>query len=273
MGDDYIHGFSAEEQTRLTRMQTILNNAQIDAMDLRGTRRLLDVGSGLGQLTRDFARKLPETSTIIGVERNPEQLREARRQAEQAGEAGLVEFRPGDATALPLAGDEQGSFDLVHTRFLLEHVPEPRRVVGQMVRAARPGGRIVLIDDDHELLKLWPECEAAARVWERYWRSFYSLGFDPLIGRKLGELLAGEGIEDVRLDTVFYGAHTGHELFEPVIENLIGVLDGAAGLLHDRGLLDRDEMRSAVSALRRWAAGPAASLWYSLPMATGIKPA
>ena len=59
----------------------------------------------------------------------------------------------------------RGRFDLVHTRFLLEHVPDPLAIVREMVAAARPGGRIVLIDDDHDLLRFWPDCPEADRAW------------------------------------------------------------------------------------------------------------
>ena len=34
---------------------------------------------------------------------------------------------------------------------------DPLAVVRQMVRAVKPGGRVVLADDDHDLLRLWPE--------------------------------------------------------------------------------------------------------------------
>ena len=76
----------------------------------------------------------------------------------------LVELREGDVYSLPLRDDEWGSFDVVHTRFLLEHVPDPQAVVDEMVRAVRPGGRVALLDDDHELLRLAPEVPSAARA-------------------------------------------------------------------------------------------------------------
>jgi len=271
MGEDYIHGFSEAEMRRLTRLQDILNEAELAALDLSGVERVLDVGSGLGQMTRAFARALAPGSTVVGVERDARQLAEATRQAGAAGEDGLVEFRAGDATALPLAKEEWGSFDLAHARFLLEHVRDPLAVVKQMVAAVRPGGRAVLLDDDHELLRLWPECPEADRVWSAYYQSYRRRGFDPLIGRRMAGLLRQSGTTPTRVTTVFYGATRGLPLFDPVVDNLIGVLEGAAEDLDASGLLVRAEMDEAIAALTRWRDQDEATLWYSLPLVEGVK--
>jgi ubiquinone/menaquinone biosynthesis C-methylase UbiE len=127
-------------------------------MSLQGGEKILDVGAGLGQFSRAMARAAGPEARVVGVERDAAQIAEARRQAELAGEGGLVEWRSGDAAALPLESGEWGGFDVAHTRFLLEHVPDPPAIVRQMLRAVRPGGRIVLADDDHELLRFWPKC-------------------------------------------------------------------------------------------------------------------
>ena len=68
-----------------------------------------------------------------------------------------MDLRSGDALALPLRTEEWGDFDVAHARFVLEHVRDPLGVVRSMVRAVKFGGRIVLEDDDHEVIRLWPE--------------------------------------------------------------------------------------------------------------------
>lgn len=137
-GSFYIHGASPSEQQRLTTLNAFMNESCLRELRLRGGERVLDVGSGLGQFSRAMARVVGSSGKVIGVERDPDQLREAIRQAERDGERPLVEFRPGDAYDPPLSTDEWGKFDVVHTRFLLEHIPDPLRVVRAMVRAGRP---------------------------------------------------------------------------------------------------------------------------------------
>jgi SAM-dependent methyltransferase len=271
LNEDYIHGYSAAEMRRLTLMQDILNHAELKALDLRGVESLLDVGAGLGQMTRALARALDAPAKVVGVERDARQRAAAERQAADTGESGLVEFRPGDATALPLADGERGRFDLAHARFLLEHVRDPLAVVREMVAAVRPGGRLVLLDDDHELLQVWPECPQAARAWRVYWESYRDHGFDPLVGRRLPELLHQAGARPTRVTTVFYGACRDMPVFDLVVDNLIGVMESAAETLDRSGRLPRAELASAIAALGEWRSEPAATVWYSLPLAEGVK--
>jgi 2-polyprenyl-3-methyl-5-hydroxy-6-metoxy-1,4-benzoquinol methylase len=119
----YIHGTTRKEQSRLSLLNDLLNSRCVEAMHLRGGEKILDVGSGLGQLTRAMARKAD--AKVIGIERSVEQITEAQRLAALDGDESLVEFRQGDALQFPLTAHEWGTFDIAHTRFLLEHVPQP----------------------------------------------------------------------------------------------------------------------------------------------------
>ena len=105
----------------------------------------------------------------------------------------LVDFRQGQAEQLPLRENEWGTFDVAHTRFLLEHVPDPAAVVRQMIRAVRPGGRIILQDDAHDTHRLWPEPPGFGRLWSAYLRTYDRLGNDPFVGVRLVSLLVEAG--------------------------------------------------------------------------------
>ncbi len=157
----YVHGTDPAEQARLTRLNALMNTASLREIGPRPGERVLDLGCGLAQLTRDLARATGVRA--LGIERSPEQLAEARRQAQAAGEADLVELRAGDALAPPLGEAEWGAFDLAHARFVLEHVPDPLAVARALVGAVRPGGRIVLADDDHDVLRRGPSPAGSPR--------------------------------------------------------------------------------------------------------------
>jgi len=52
-----------------------------------------------------------------------------------------------------------------------------------MAQAVRPGGRVILSDDDCDGLRLWPEPPGFAPVWIAYQRTYDRHGNDPFVGR------------------------------------------------------------------------------------------
>lgn len=271
MSQAYIHGSSAIERERLALMNRLINDRCLAALRLGNEKRVLDVGAGTGQFSKLMARHLPADAQIIAVERNPEQL-EAALAVDQSGKGCPIDFRLGDAFDLPLSAAETGSFDLAHTRFLLEHVSNPLGVVQQMVKAVRPGGRVVLLDDDHDLLRFWPEPPGLMAVWQAYFESYRSIGNDPLVGRKLPELLHQAGAVPSRIDYVLYGACSGEPSFQGIVDNLAGVLEGAESTVLAGAQVTQAKYREAVDALRQYPTVPGASIWYVINYAEGIKP-
>ncbi len=270
--EQYIHGTDSDEQRRLSLLNDLLNDASLKAMRLEGGEKILDVGSGLGQLAHAMARAASPAGKVVGIERDPKQLAEARQLADKSGGKDRVEFRQGDATALPLAGEEWGSFDLAHSRFLLEHVPDPQGVVSAMVKALRPGGRIILEDDDHDVLRLWPEPEGIYKLWRAYMDVYRKLGNDPFVGRHLVAMIREAGAEPVRNDWLFFGSCSGHPAFEVFVENFVGVIGGARRSILDVSAVEPDEFDRAIDGLRKWGQRSDAALWYATFWAEGLRP-
>lgn len=104
-----------------------------------GRGRLLDLACGPGIVTAALAEGAAD---VVAFDATPEMLNKAR---ERCGKAGLsnVTFEQGDAAALPFA---DGSFDGVVTRLAIHHFAEPGRVIGEMYRVLKPGGRMVVAD-------------------------------------------------------------------------------------------------------------------------------
>ncbi len=100
-----------------------------------GSERAIDVGCGAGALALALA---PLVREVVGVDRVPELLELARERA-----PGNAEFVEGDATSLPF---DAASFDLAGTLRTLHHVHRPELVIAELARVARPGGRVLVID-------------------------------------------------------------------------------------------------------------------------------
>ncbi len=263
----YLHGTSDEEQARLALMNDILNERELALLALSGDERCLEVGAGTGVFARALARAVPRGS-VVAIERDPRQLAAGAR---NAGGVPNLELRRGDATDPPLAEGEWGSFDLVHARFLLEHLSAPEAAVRAMVRAVAPGRRIVLVDDDHAQLCLWPEVEGFAALWRAYCRQYELRGTDPRVGRRLCQLLVDAGARVSATAVLFYGGASGVPGFEAVVENLIAVVGGAAGAIVESRELGESAVERVLLDLRAWSRRAGAALWYALPVAEGTR--
>jgi ubiquinone/menaquinone biosynthesis C-methylase UbiE len=99
----------------------------------------VDLACGTGALAAAFA---PHVRWIIGLDLTPAMLAVAQRSASGA-DARNVAFALGNAQEIPLP---DGSLDLALTSYALHHVPEPGRVIGEMSRVLKRGGRSGLID-------------------------------------------------------------------------------------------------------------------------------
>lgn len=268
----YLHGTAPDEQDRLSRLNGVLNEQCLRELGLAAGQRVLDVGSGLGQLSRGMAR-LVGPGRVVGVERSDAQLDQARRLAADDHEAGAVDFRRGDAARLPLRDDEWGTFDVAHGRFILEHVTDPAAVVDAMVRAVRPGGRVVLVDDGHDTLRLWPEPPGFDRLWRCYQRTYDRVGNDPLVGHRLVSLLHRAGAIPVRNTWVFFGGCAGQpELLHALADNVVRILQGVRGQILDLGEIDEAFFDGCLAAIRDWQHRPDAAIWYAVSWAEGRRP-
>ena len=101
--------------------------------------RVLDVACGPGFLTMTFAARAAHAT---GFDATDAFLELARAEAERR-RLGNIEFRSGDAEALPFP---DASFDVVSCRAAFHHFPGPERILGEMCRVARPGASIVIAD-------------------------------------------------------------------------------------------------------------------------------
>ena len=263
----YIHGSSPAEQSRLSRLNDLINARCLPKLKLEDGFRILDVGSGLGQLTYRLSEAVGPNGFCLGIERDTNQLSVAK----ENHVAPNLEFRQGDALDLPLTSQEIESFDFAHTRFLLEHLSNPAKAVSEIVRSLKLGGRVFLADDDHQSLTLFPEPLGFQALWSAYMDSYVAVGNDPFIGRKLTKLLVDQGIRAVRNDMVFFGDCAGTETFALFVNNLTEVISTSYEVMITSELISVREYQSAMQHIRDWSSLPHAVIWYTICVAEGIK--
>jgi len=190
----YLHGYSGIEQARLIRQARLLESTIFNSIDYTGVRRLLEVGSGVGAQTEILLRRFPELH-VTCVDLSEAQLQAA---GDYLGQrpwlADRYRLQQADATRLPF---DEREFDAAFLCWVLEHVPSPERVLGDVRRALAPGSPIYVTEVMNSSFFLDPY---SPNVW-RYWMAFndyqHDSGGDPFVGAKLGNLLLAGGYREV----------------------------------------------------------------------------
>lgn len=149
---DYIFADHEEEQQRLERQAKLFDPKLFDppterlfqAAGLRPGMRVLDLGSGAGDVAMLAAWLVGFDGRVIGVERDPAALAAATARVEQA-KLSNVRFVQGDAQTL--YGIE-GGFDAVIGRLVLMHLPDPVAALARATELLRPGGLVCFQEGD-----------------------------------------------------------------------------------------------------------------------------
>jgi len=124
--------------TRIASTMRESGEALVARLGIRKGMRVLDLGCGDGTTALPAAKTGAE---VLGVDIAANLVEAGSRRAREAGLTNL-RFQEGDATNLQ--GLPDGAFDAVVSMFGAMFAPKPFDVAKEMVRVARPGGRIVM---------------------------------------------------------------------------------------------------------------------------------
>jgi ubiquinone/menaquinone biosynthesis C-methylase UbiE len=124
-----------EERLRLVEASgDAITLRHLDAIGVVPGWRCLEVGAGRGSVARMLAERVGPNGRVVATDINPRFLSHL--------EASNVEVRQHNILTDPL----DGPHDLVHSRYLLEHLSEPEKALRQMVRALRRPGGVLLAE-------------------------------------------------------------------------------------------------------------------------------
>lgn len=165
-------------------------------------RDVLDLGCGTGEITARMAELFPH-ARITGVDLIASHLEIARDKSARFGDR--VTFREADAFELPFAA---GSFDLVVCRHVLQAIPTPERVLAEIVRVSRPGGRLHVIAEDYDMIHAAPTRIDVSWFWHSAPRAYSkAAGIDLHIGRNIHRHLRALPVDDIAVDYAHVDTH------------------------------------------------------------------
>lgn len=151
--------------------------------------RCWEVGAGGTSVASWLAKRVGPTGRVLATDIDTSRVAPAGRPP--------VEVRVHDVGAEEPPGE---GFDLVHARLVLVHVPDRDRALRSMIKALRPGGRLLVEDADPALQPLLcpdehgPEQALANRLRHGFRQLLSGRGADLSYGRRLPRLLREAGL-------------------------------------------------------------------------------
>jgi ubiquinone/menaquinone biosynthesis C-methylase UbiE len=261
----YLHGFSAEEQARLRKQAHFGEYTVYQNINLSGVSNLLEVGCGVGAQSEIILRRFPDLK-LTGIDRSPKQLEAARHMLAQIpGAKDRVEIKEMDATAMEFSAN---SFDGAFLCWILEHVPDPLRVLSEVRRVLRPGSVVYATEVMNSSFFLDPY---SPNVW-KYWMAFneYQMSHsgDPFVGAKLGNFFTQLGYQDVHTEIKTWFLDNRYpQARKDCIDYWSELLLSASDQLVEAGLVTEDTVTGVRKEMSAVAGNPNAVFFYSFVQA------
>ena len=202
--------------------------AIVRALPVCADMRVLDLACGDGFYTRLIAERLGPNGCITGADISLAYLAEAGEAAIRETRCAKIDFVAASFDRLPFPG---GVFDLVWCAQSLYTLPDPVAAVSHIARVLRPGGLVVVLENDtlHQVLLPWPvHLELPLRAAEL--RAFLEKGHNSskyYVGRRLPAILAAAGLEPLRMTTYAFDRQAPlgtaeRELLQKYLEEVAG---------------------------------------------------
>jgi SAM-dependent methyltransferase len=226
-------GGEAERLRVLGEWRDPITLARMEALGLTAGWRCLEVGVGGGSTARAMAARVGPTGHVTAADINPDFL------AALEGEPGIT------TVCCDIRKDHfpPGSFDVIHTRLVLEHLPDRVDVMRRMLDWLAPGGWVFFEEPDTATAGVSPN-----PLWARHIKAYDAApDYDVHTGRALPGEVASLGLLDVgmQIDTaVVEGGTDLARWYAMTIECV------RPGLLAS-GAVTGDELDELIAALSR----------------------
>jgi SAM-dependent methyltransferase len=185
MGEQYTPGHSANA-TAFMAGRSFGSHGEFIRPYLAAGMKVLDCGCGPGAITIGLVEAVGPAGHVTGVDFGESQIEVAKARA-----TSNVTFRVASVYELPF---EDGSFDLVFSHALFEHLADPVRGVTEIRRVLRPGGLAGLCSPDWGGFILSPTDDQVETSIVRYRTLQEKNGGQTRAGRQLGSWLTAGGL-------------------------------------------------------------------------------
>lgn len=192
---DQRNDLSAERFGSAPGLSCATRQKSLERMVLQPGQRVLDVGCGSGADTLELARVVGAGGVVHGVDYDAAMIAQAWQRSRTEDVAAWVTYHHANATALPWPDNY---FDASRCDRVFQHMLDPEHAFDELLRATRPGGRVVVISGDWATLSVdsdEPDVESRRKHFVA------TLATDnPISGRCLRRLFTQRGLLDIQID-------------------------------------------------------------------------
>lgn len=166
--------------------------------------RVVDVGCGTGEFTRQLARLVQGKCEIVGVDSRAVSLKAAELETRKARLSARIVYKKGDLSKLPVQDDFA---DLACCRSVLMHLTDPQSAVVEMARVIKPSGTVAAVEpglmssfydpDDERFTELDRKMSVASRKGARK-----LTGKEFAIGERLPSIFREQGLQEISVEVL-----------------------------------------------------------------------
>ncbi len=267
---EYLHGFSKTEQERLKKQADFIEPQVYKNIDFEEVTDLLEVGCGVGAQSNILLRRFPKIK-LTGIDFNKDQLAAAKKLLSTSPHAkGRYTLHQMDAQDMSF---KPKTYDGAFLCWVLEHVPDPLKVMKEVRRVLRPGGVVYNTEVTNSSFFLNPY---SPNLW-KYWMAFndyqYDHAGDPFVGAKLGNILTAAGFENIQTNVVTFHLDNRHpEKRKKMLEYWTELLMSGADQLIKAGYTTPQVAKDAMKEMSAAAKDPDAVFLYSFMQSRATAP-
>jgi SAM-dependent methyltransferase len=211
----------------------------LDRIGVKAGWTCLDLGCGPRGITDLLSERVGPGGRVVGLDKDEEFLAYGRAHAPTN-----VEFRHSDGYA---SGLPDGSFDLVHSRFVASTSGKPEILLREALRLARPGGFVALQEPDVSTFACYPPHPAWDRLLAVMLEVFAGVGADVFLAQRLFAMMRAIGLIEVQYRPVVLGIRST----DPMVDHLPATVESLRGTLLGRELISEADFAVALEQCRK----------------------